>query len=262
MQENSTRGIRVVLLLTILMLVTTTNAQFYTIRPTVIDPSKARNDELNSKADTDTLNTTKVNTETTKFQASLPLSKSLYITSPYGYRLDPFTGKKKFHKGLDLRCDNEKVIAMFNGKVKRVGYEKRGFGHFLVLSHPPFEVTYAHLEYVLVEKGDNISAGDVVAVSGNSGRSTGPHLHIELRYRGKRCNPLPLLAFLDRSTRIYNKIKPTIMQRNQESLTALEHVQEAYADEYLAFLLEEKLVASEESAILFLERIEQDIITS
>lgn len=266
MQENSTTVIKIVII-SLMLFFQTANAQFYTIRPreSVVAKKNVETDKtphiIKENEEKPSLSRIKSN-KRTSLEASLPICEPMFITSPYGYRVDPFTGKKRFHRGIDLRCDNAKVIAMFNGKVKKIGYQKKGLGHYLVLSHPPFEITYAHLEYTLVEKGANVSAGEVVAVSGSTGRSTGPHLHIELKYKGSRCNPLPLLAFLEKSIRTENKIRPTIMQKENEMLTALDHVQEAYADEFLAFLKEEKLEVSEESAIRFLERVEQDIIQS
>lgn len=139
-------------------------------------------------------------------QCSLPLARDMHLTSHYGYRKDPITGKNRFHHGLDLQCSSEQVLSMFRGEVKKVGYNK-GLGNYVVLSHKVFEITYAHLEYATVEQGDLVVPGTIVGISGNTGRSTGPHLHIELRYRGKRCNPLPLLAFVDKTVKLQHKIK-------------------------------------------------------
>lgn len=193
---------------------------------------------------------------------SLPLERDLYITSAYGYRIDPFTNKRRFHHGIDLRCNNDKVLSVFWGEVKKVGYSKHGLGNYVVLSHKVFEITYGHLEYVLVEKGDQVRPGMVVGVSGNTGRSTGHHLHIEMRYRGKKCDPLPLLAFIDKTIKLQNKISDNIMNEKNSSMTALAHVQEAYSEEFTAFLKEEGRSSTEESALLFLERKEKEILTS
>lgn len=187
----------------------------------------------------------------------VPLDEPLFVTSPYGYRQDPFTGKRRFHAGIDLRANNDKVYSMLYGTVKKVGSGKRGLGNYVVLKHGNFEVTYAHLEYVFVEKGDNVRPGDIVAVSGNTGRSTGPHLHIEVKYRGKRSNPLPLLAFIEKTYSIQTKLTDKIMtQEKNNYLTALEHVQADYADEFSAWLDRKSLFASEETAMLFLDEIE------
>lgn len=195
-------------------------------------------------------------------QCSLPLERDLYITSAYGYRIDPLTNKRRFHHGIDLRCNNDKVLSVFWGEVKKVGYSKHGLGNYVVLSHKTFEITYGHLEYVLVEKGDQVSPGMVVGVSGNTGRSSGHHLHIEMRYRGKKCDPLPLLACIDKTVKLQNKINDNIMNEKNSSLTALAHVQEAYSEEFIAFLKEEGKPSSEESALLFLELKEKEILTS
>ena len=190
-----------------------------------------------------------------------PLDEPLYITSPYGYRVDPFTGKKRFHGGIDLRCDNDKVYSMLYGKVKKVASGKRGLGNYVVISHGNFEVTYGHLQYALVENGDNVRPGDIVAVSGNTGRSTGPHLHIELKYRGKRSDPLPLLAFVDKTYNLQTKLHK-VMEQNNSYLTALEHVQADYADDYSEWLKERSLSASEETALLYLAEVEEALNSS
>ncbi len=254
------------LLLSILLLflANSSEAQFYTIRstqstktstPIEVKESTTLDDFQPIKPDKTNIFKQEI------FQCSLPLDRELYLTSPYGYRKDPFTGKTRFHHGLDLQCDNEKVLAMFPGKVVKVGKNK-GYGNYIVITHKVFEVTYGHLEYALVEKGDFVNPGTIVGISGNTGRSTGPHLHLEIKYRGKKCDPLPLLAFIDKTVKIQNKIKDNIMNEKNSSMTALAHVQEAYSEEYIAFLKEEGKTSSEESALLFLEMKEKEILTS
>lgn len=254
------------LLLSILLLLVanTSEAQFFTIRSsqptktsTAIEVKEAPKGEELSSAKVEQTNIFKQEI----FQCSLPLDRELYLTSPYGYRQDPFTGKSKFHHGLDLQCNNDKVLAMFPGKVVKVAKNK-GYGNYIVISHKVFEVTYGHLEYALVEKGDLVNSGTVVGISGNTGRSTGPHLHLEIKYRGKKCDPLPLLAFIDKTVKIQNKIKDNIMNEEKKTMTALAHVQEAYSEEFIAFLKANGKPSSEESALLFLELKEQELAYS
>jgi murein DD-endopeptidase len=124
-----------------------------------------------------------------------PLSK-IVITSHYGYRRDPFTGKRTLHGGVDLRAKYEPVYAMLFGKVAAVGDEPRG-GKYVTVKHGDFMVTYRHLSKISTRKGAIVKAGDTVAITGNSGaRSTGPHLHIETTYKGSPLDPQILLDFI------------------------------------------------------------------
>jgi murein DD-endopeptidase len=127
-----------------------------------------------------------------------PLSK-IVITSRYGYRRDPFTGKRTLHGGVDLLAKYEPVYAMLFGKIAAVGDEPRG-GKYVTIKHGDFMVTYRHLSKISTRKGTIVKAGDTVAISGNSGsRSTGPHLHIETTYKGQRINPTIFLNFVQRT---------------------------------------------------------------
>jgi len=110
---------------------------------------------------------------------SYPL-KHVQVNSPYGTRRDPFTGAKAAHNGLDLKAYYEEVYAMFDGKVKKIGSDPRS-GNYVVLQHGEYTISYCHLSKVRVGEGDDLLAGDVVAISGNTGRSTGSHLHITIK---------------------------------------------------------------------------------
>jgi murein DD-endopeptidase len=126
-----------------------------------------------------------------------PLSK-IVITSRYGYRRDPFTGKRKLHGGVDLRARYEPVYAMLLGEITAIGEEPRG-GKYITIRHGAFTVTYRHLSKILVCKGMKVNAGDIVALSGNTGsRTTGPHLHLEVKYRGSMIDAQILLDFVPR----------------------------------------------------------------
>jgi len=125
---------------------------------------------------------------------SYPL-KSVHITSGFGRRCDPFTHKAANHNGLDLRADNEEVYAMMFGRVEKVGRDKRS-GLYVTLRHADYLVSYCHLSRVQVSKGDLVYPGQPVGVSGNTGRSTGPHLHITLRKGCKTLNPQILLDYV------------------------------------------------------------------
>ena len=110
-----------------------------------------------------------------------PLSH-IKINSPYGYRKDPFTGKRKFHNGIDLYARSAKVFAMMKGKVLRVGQDKVS-GKYVTLQHGNFTVSYCHLSQIFVSQGKIVLPGDVVGITGNTGRSTGEHLHITCKYK-------------------------------------------------------------------------------
>ena len=113
------------------------------------------------------------------------------ITSRFGVR------RGRFHFGTDLALRvGDPVRAAFSGKVRIIDFERRGFGHYVVIRHDNgFETLYAHLSRVLVEHDQFVTAGDTIALGGNTGRSTGPHLHFEIRYLGNAINPENIIDF-------------------------------------------------------------------
>ena len=119
--------------------------------------------------------------------------KSIKVTSPYGYRRDPFTGKQSWHNGLDLRAKNEPAYAMMDGIVENVGYDNRS-GNYVTLRHGNFYISYCHLSSVIVRKGESVYPGIIVGVTGNTGRSTGSHLHLTCKKDGKSFNPTILFS--------------------------------------------------------------------
>lgn len=125
---------------------------------------------------------------------SFPL-QSIKINSFYGSRVDPFTGKCKQHKGLDLRAQYEEVLSMFDGSVKSTGYDK-GSGKYVILQHGDWTISYCHLSEIWVTSQQKLLAGDPVGISGTTGRSTGPHLHISCRLKGLQEDPYNLLLYV------------------------------------------------------------------
>lgn len=119
--------------------------------------------------------------------------KSINVTSPYGYRRDPFTGKLSWHNGLDLRAKNEPAYAMMDGIVEKVGYDNRS-GNYVTLRHGNYHVSYCHLSSIIVRKGERVFPGIIVGVTGNTGRSTGSHLHLTCKKDGKSFNPAILFT--------------------------------------------------------------------
>lgn len=125
---------------------------------------------------------------------SYPL-KSIKVNSSFGVRKDPFTGKKSTHSGLDLQARYEEVYSMFDGSIEKIGSDSRS-GNYVILRHGSYTVSYCHMSRVTVKEGDEVIAGDPVGISGNSGRSTGPHLHITCKYKGETRDPYTLLVYI------------------------------------------------------------------
>jgi len=115
-----------------------------------------------------------------------------WVTSGFGPRNDPFTGRVTLHEGADFSVPmGTEVHVTANGVVREVAFE-RGFGHCIVIQHDGRTATrYAHLSRILVERGATVQRGQVIALSGRSGRATSPHLHYELLVGGRPVDPLP-----------------------------------------------------------------------
>ena len=118
---------------------------------------------------------------------------STRITDTYGYR--PRRGRA--HLGIDIKVKTGDTIrAAFDGKVRISRYERRGYGHYLVIRHPNgLETVYGHLSKKLVNENDIVHAGDPIGLGGNTGRSTGSHLHFETRILGNAINPAFMFDF-------------------------------------------------------------------
>ena len=125
---------------------------------------------------------------------SFPM-KQLIVNSPFGQRKDPFTGKKRKHNGLDLRASNDEVYAMLNGIVQKTGEDKRS-GKYVVIQYGEFQVSYCHLSRIWVKRGILVKPGEIVGTTGNTGRSTGPHLHITCKRNNKYVDPAILIQFI------------------------------------------------------------------
>ena len=113
------------------------------------------------------------------------------VTSEFGYRSDPFTGQSSGHTGIDIAVPTgTPVRAALPGVVTTATYNAGGYGYYVKIDHGNGMVTlYAHNSKLLVKAGDTVEAGDMVSLSGSTGRSTGPHLHFEVRVNGQRVNP-------------------------------------------------------------------------
>ena len=108
-----------------------------------------------------------------------------YITSNYGWR------RRRMHRGIDIKVQTGDTIrAAFDGKIRLTKYERRGYGYYVIIRHDNgLETIYGHLSKFLVKPDQEVVAGEPIALGGNTGRSTGSHLHFETRYLGMDINP-------------------------------------------------------------------------
>ena len=130
------------------------------------------------------------------------------ITDVFGYR----PRRRRAHNGIDIKVQRGDTIrAAFDGKVRITAYQRRGYGHYVVIRHGNgLETVYAHLQRKLVTEDQNVKAGDPIGLGGNSGRSTGPHLHFETVLMGKSLNPALFFDFPNQKTtgEFYTYYKP------------------------------------------------------
>ena len=114
-----------------------------------------------------------------------------WLTSPFGFRRDPFTGKRTGHHGIDLAGPKGlKIYATGDGVVALTEVSKRGYGNEVLISHGfGYSTRYAHLQKIFVKKGEKVKRGQVIGLLGSTGRSTGPHLHYEVRLDNIPLNP-------------------------------------------------------------------------
>ncbi len=120
-----------------------------------------------------------------------PLEVTGAVTSNYGPR------GGRFHYGIDLRVNvGDNIYAAFDGKVRVTGFDKYGYGYYVIVRHNNgLETLYGHLSKIKIGINQDVKAGDLIALAGNTGRSTGPHLHFEFRYLGNAINPIRLVDF-------------------------------------------------------------------
>jgi len=114
------------------------------------------------------------------------------IGSYFGYRMDPFYKVKKFHEGVDFTAPvGTEIYATGNGKVTKAGRNQGGYGNMIVIDHDySYETVYAHLSKLKVREGELVKRGQVIGYVGNTGKSTAPHLHYEVRKSNRAVNPI------------------------------------------------------------------------
>ena len=118
-----------------------------------------------------------------------PVSKG-WVSSKFSYRISPFSGRREFHQGIDIAGRmGSKITAIASGVIKRSGHY-RNYGYMVEIEHGNgYRTRYAHNQINLVQEGEVVKQGDTIALLGNTGRSTGPHLHFEVLKQGRKINP-------------------------------------------------------------------------
>ena len=125
---------------------------------------------------------------------ALPL-ETIHINSGFGMRRHPIYHKRIMHNGIDLSARYEKVYSMFPGTVIKVGQDSRS-GKFVTVRTGNYTISYCHLSQQLVKEKEFVSAGTIIAISGNTGASTGPHLHLTTKKDGQAFNAAILLEYI------------------------------------------------------------------
>jgi len=165
--------------------------------------------ELTPGLQSELLNKTDVYLETIR---SIPLGKPVkgVITSRFGPRRDPLNEKAGFHEGIDFRGRiGDKVYATAAGVVSRA-FRNGSYGNFVEIDHKNgYRTRFAHLKSFKVAAGDKISRGQLIGLVGNTGRSTGPHLHYEMTYRGKPINPVKYMQV----TKLFEQASKEVKER-------------------------------------------------
>ncbi|MGM9787527.1 MAG: M23 family metallopeptidase, partial [Candidatus Cryptobacteroides sp.] len=119
------------------------------------------------------------------------------ISSPFGYRHHPIQNRRIFHEGVDFATGKvgPKIYSTGDGVVEKIKYNFFGYGNEVVIDHGfGYKTRYAHMQNIDVKKGDVVIRGQQIGTVGNTGSSTGPHLHYEVIYRGKQIDPM---SFMD-----------------------------------------------------------------
>lgn len=117
------------------------------------------------------------------------------VTSEAGYRTNPITSQQEYHKGIDIGvAEGSDVRAVKSGEITKAGYSS-SYGNYIgYKTYDGYDIFYAHLKDTIANVGDVAAQGEVIAHSGNTGQSTGPHLHYEIEYNSKEINPLNFLT--------------------------------------------------------------------
>jgi murein DD-endopeptidase MepM/ murein hydrolase activator NlpD len=130
--------------------------------------------------------------EKLKIGFSYPLASNIEYASGFGLRFHPILKQLKLHAGVDIKAYYEPVLSIAAGIIKTVAWGERE-GIYIVITHGDFESVYAHLSKALVLPGQQVTVAETIAISGNTGMSSGAHLHFGMKYKGKFFDPKTLL---------------------------------------------------------------------
>ena len=134
--------------------------------------------------------------------AYMPLNR-ITVTSPYGTRIHPIFGTAKMHNGIDLKANYEDVHAVLDGIITESGWDSKGGGNYIKIKHfNRFETSYLHLSEIYYKGGEKVRAGFIIGNSGNTGNSTGPHLHFAVKEFGQSINPYHFLNDLNKANNL------------------------------------------------------------
>ena len=158
-------------------------------------------------SDLDQILTSQLNDEEKDFYETLVSTKGNFISfpspiredwqnavsSPFGYRLDPISKEVTFHAGIDIaKPTGTELVAIIEGKVIKTGYDANGYGHYIIVEEERSKQTvlFGHCNSLIANEGDEVKQGQTIAIIGSSGKSTGPHVHLEIRdSSGNKLNP-------------------------------------------------------------------------
>lgn len=120
-----------------------------------------------------------------------PVPGSYHISSSFGRRTDPVYGRTAFHEGIDFAMPSgNSIYSTADGVVVKVRHEFFGYGNSVMVDHGfGYKTRYAHMSRIAVHEGDTVKRGSYLGASGNTGKSTGPHLHYEVLYKDRPVNP-------------------------------------------------------------------------
>lgn len=163
---------------------------------THLNPPDDRSYNLAQRLDNATINSAVRNTLFTLIPNGAPV-KNAPLSSRYGYRNHPITHKKRMHNGLDFAVNTgTPVYATADGVVEITRKSKEGSGNFMRIQHSfGFSSSFSHLKEFKVANGEFVEKGQLVAISGNTGMSSGPHLHYEVRFVGRSLNPITFVQW-------------------------------------------------------------------
>ena len=134
---------------------------------------------------------------------SMPLRNRISVTSPYGTRMHPIFGTAIMHNGIDLKANYEDVHAVLDGIITEAGWDSKGGGNYIKIKHfNRFETSYLHLSEIYYKVGERVRAGFIIGKSGNTGNSTGPHLHFAVKEFGQSINPYHFLNDLNKANNL------------------------------------------------------------